>query len=210
MKEIVADPKLVAYCGLYCGACGAYLRGRCPGCIENYKATWCKVPRLLPAKPVRIVRRVQGFPGPGRLPKVQQLDRKTLRHHLSLRPRRLHPPDPPVGNRRPRRRNGKKQTADHQEVNRAPRECHLVDIGNKIEHQSHHKQQRSHQQQAGQQHHRQNPAKAEDVDASRPESCPSKQPRLRRPDRGTGRKVSPGRAAAETALFPPPVRRRAR
>jgi hypothetical protein len=43
MKEIVNDPKLVAYCGLYCGACRAYLRGRCPGCLENRKATWCKV-----------------------------------------------------------------------------------------------------------------------------------------------------------------------
>ena len=43
MKEIVADPALVAACGLYCGACGAYLRGKCPGCRENHKATWCKV-----------------------------------------------------------------------------------------------------------------------------------------------------------------------
>ena len=43
MKEIVADPKLVAYCGLYCGACGAYLKDRCPGCHDNVKASWCKV-----------------------------------------------------------------------------------------------------------------------------------------------------------------------
>lgn len=43
MKEIVADANLVACCGLYCGACRAYLRGRCGGCRENHKATWCKV-----------------------------------------------------------------------------------------------------------------------------------------------------------------------
>jgi len=43
MKEITSDPSLVAYCGLYCGACGAYRRDRCPGCHENHKATWCKV-----------------------------------------------------------------------------------------------------------------------------------------------------------------------
>ena len=43
MKPIAADVNLVAYCGLYCGACGAYRRGRCPGCHENSKATWCKV-----------------------------------------------------------------------------------------------------------------------------------------------------------------------
>lgn len=43
MKEIVSSPDLVAYCGLYCGACGSYLRGRCPGCHENAKASWCAV-----------------------------------------------------------------------------------------------------------------------------------------------------------------------
>ena len=43
MKPITADVGLVAYCGLYCGACGAYRRGRCPGCHDNQKATWCKV-----------------------------------------------------------------------------------------------------------------------------------------------------------------------
>jgi hypothetical protein len=43
MKDIVADAGLVACCGLYCGACRAYLRGRCPGCRENEKATWCGV-----------------------------------------------------------------------------------------------------------------------------------------------------------------------
>ena len=42
-RELVSDPRLVAYCGLYCGACGSYLKGRCPGCHENAKAGWCKV-----------------------------------------------------------------------------------------------------------------------------------------------------------------------
>lgn len=43
MKEICSNPDLVARCGLYCGACGAYRRGRCPGCHEKEKASWCKV-----------------------------------------------------------------------------------------------------------------------------------------------------------------------
>jgi hypothetical protein len=43
MKDIVADPNLVAYCGLYCGACKKYLADKCPGCRENEKATWCGV-----------------------------------------------------------------------------------------------------------------------------------------------------------------------
>ena len=43
MKEIVSDEKLVAYCGLYCGACRAYLNEKCLGCQKNEKATWCKI-----------------------------------------------------------------------------------------------------------------------------------------------------------------------
>ncbi|MDM8528216.1 DUF3795 domain-containing protein [Anaerolineales bacterium HSG24] len=43
MKSIVADPKLVAYCGLYCGACKKYLKGSCQGCAKNEKATWCNI-----------------------------------------------------------------------------------------------------------------------------------------------------------------------
>jgi len=43
MKEIVSDENLVAFCGLYCGACRAYLKDRCPGCGENTKAGWCKL-----------------------------------------------------------------------------------------------------------------------------------------------------------------------
>ena len=43
MKEIVSDPNLVAYCGLYCGACRSYLREKCPGCHENEKVKWCKI-----------------------------------------------------------------------------------------------------------------------------------------------------------------------
>ena len=43
MQDVRADTNLVAYCGLYCGACGSYLKGRCPGCHENTRATWCRV-----------------------------------------------------------------------------------------------------------------------------------------------------------------------
>jgi hypothetical protein len=43
MKEIVADKGLAAFCGLYCGACRQYLKGKCPGCAKNEKAGWCKI-----------------------------------------------------------------------------------------------------------------------------------------------------------------------
>ena len=43
MPEIQVDAGLVARCGLYCGACRSYLKGRCKGCSENVKATWCAI-----------------------------------------------------------------------------------------------------------------------------------------------------------------------
>ena len=44
MTTIENDTKLIARCGLYCGACRAYKNGKCPGCAQNVKAEkWCAV-----------------------------------------------------------------------------------------------------------------------------------------------------------------------
>jgi hypothetical protein len=43
MSTLQLSTDLVARCGLYCGACKAYLKGKCAGCEQNEKATWCKV-----------------------------------------------------------------------------------------------------------------------------------------------------------------------
>ncbi len=48
MTEIVVDAELVSACGLYCGACKAFLKGRCDGCgrPKNRVSFWgkrCKV-----------------------------------------------------------------------------------------------------------------------------------------------------------------------
>lgn len=43
MRNIEANSELVAYCGLYCGACKSYLDDKCNGCHENSKATWCQI-----------------------------------------------------------------------------------------------------------------------------------------------------------------------
>lgn len=43
MKEIIADKNLIAYCGLYCGACKSYLKEKCPGCREKGKYKKCKM-----------------------------------------------------------------------------------------------------------------------------------------------------------------------
>jgi hypothetical protein len=43
MLPIVADPALVAACGLYCGACRKHRAGKCPGCLQSERLGWCKV-----------------------------------------------------------------------------------------------------------------------------------------------------------------------
>lgn len=43
MKQPVVDETLISMCGLYCGACRAFLKEKCPGCGENVKAAWCKI-----------------------------------------------------------------------------------------------------------------------------------------------------------------------
>lgn len=40
--DITKDENLIAYCGLYCGACPRFLKGKCNGCKEN-NPSWCKV-----------------------------------------------------------------------------------------------------------------------------------------------------------------------
>ncbi len=42
-KQNVLDSELVAFCGLYCGTCFKYKKGKCPGCVQNTKASWCKI-----------------------------------------------------------------------------------------------------------------------------------------------------------------------
>jgi hypothetical protein len=42
-NEVARDIQLISYCGLYCAACRGYLKGKCAGCHNNEKATWCKV-----------------------------------------------------------------------------------------------------------------------------------------------------------------------
>lgn len=37
------DINLIAKCGLYCGTCKKLLSGKCPGCKESTKASWCKI-----------------------------------------------------------------------------------------------------------------------------------------------------------------------
>lgn len=42
MNEMEKTDNL-AFCGLYCGNCGKFKKGKCPGCQKNKKASWCKI-----------------------------------------------------------------------------------------------------------------------------------------------------------------------
>lgn len=44
-KTVTVSMEQIAACGLYCGACRKYLAGKCPGCRQNDKASWCRIRR---------------------------------------------------------------------------------------------------------------------------------------------------------------------
>ncbi len=64
MTAIKVDAELVAYCGLYCGACKSYLSEKCKGCHENSKATWCKVRSCCTGKQIESCAECAEFPDP--------------------------------------------------------------------------------------------------------------------------------------------------
>lgn len=64
MRSITADPSLVACCGLYCGACGAYLKEKCEGCRGSQKNAWCKVKRCVLEKKIATCAECGEYPNP--------------------------------------------------------------------------------------------------------------------------------------------------
>jgi len=64
MANLEANAELVAHCGLYCGACKAYLDEKCKGCHENTKATWCKVRTCCAQKFIKTCAECAEFPDP--------------------------------------------------------------------------------------------------------------------------------------------------
>lgn len=50
MAELEVNKEFVSYCGIYCGNCGKYKKGKCPGCAKNEKASWCKIRQCCMAK----------------------------------------------------------------------------------------------------------------------------------------------------------------
>jgi hypothetical protein len=64
MPDIQVNAELVANCELYCGACRFYLHGKCNGCHENSKATWCKVRLCCREKQIKTCDECAEFPDP--------------------------------------------------------------------------------------------------------------------------------------------------
>jgi hypothetical protein len=64
MSNAINDPNLVAACGLYCGACGKYKKGKCPGCAKNEKAAWCTVRTCCMGKGIATCAQCQECPDP--------------------------------------------------------------------------------------------------------------------------------------------------
>jgi hypothetical protein len=69
MRELAASADQVAACGLYCGACKAYLAERCDGCRENTKATWCRVRSCCNERSLSSCAECADFPDPRRCAK---------------------------------------------------------------------------------------------------------------------------------------------
>ena len=64
MTEVLAKSELVARCGLYCGACKSYLNGKCAGCHENSRATWCAIRTCCADKGIATCAECAKFPDP--------------------------------------------------------------------------------------------------------------------------------------------------
>lgn len=43
METTPINIKTIAACGLYCANCSKYTKGKCPGCRDNLKASWCSI-----------------------------------------------------------------------------------------------------------------------------------------------------------------------
>jgi len=69
MSNSEANEALVAYCGLYCGACRSRLKGKCKGCHENAKATWCAVRSCCIEKHIKSCAECGEFDDPSRCKK---------------------------------------------------------------------------------------------------------------------------------------------
>ncbi|HVZ79213.1 MAG TPA: DUF3795 domain-containing protein [bacterium] len=78
MRSIVAEPALVACCGLYCGACPSYLNGKCEGCRKSRKNGWCAVKKCVEASGIRTCAECARYPDPAQCKKFNNFISKVM------------------------------------------------------------------------------------------------------------------------------------
>lgn len=71
-------PNTVAACGLYCGACRSYKKGKCPGCRDNAKASWCKIRTCCIEKDYVSCAQCVDFADPRKCGKINNLPGKVM------------------------------------------------------------------------------------------------------------------------------------
>lgn len=73
MSNVPVKSELVACCGLYCGACRSYLKGKCKGCRENSKASWCKVRSCCSERQIKTCADCADYPDPRKCRKFNNI-----------------------------------------------------------------------------------------------------------------------------------------
>ena len=67
MSEIEDKTQLVAYCGLYCGGCGGYKKGKCKACKLDGGFGSCKIRKCCVERGYRVCAECEVYPDCGML-----------------------------------------------------------------------------------------------------------------------------------------------
>lgn len=73
METNILKESVISYCGLYCTNCRSFISGKCPGCSENTKATWCKIRSCCMAKNIKSCADCSEFSNPRECKKFNNL-----------------------------------------------------------------------------------------------------------------------------------------
>jgi len=78
LSDMEGESNLISYCGLYCGACHSFKKGKCPGCSNNEKASWCKVRKCNIAKGLKSCADCEEYPIVSECPKFNNFVAKAF------------------------------------------------------------------------------------------------------------------------------------
>jgi len=78
MENTTKKKNLIACCGLYCGNCSKLKKNSCKGCIENAKASWCKIRLCCIEKNILSCAECEDFPKPSECIKYNNVFSKVI------------------------------------------------------------------------------------------------------------------------------------